>query len=159
MKKLYLRPWEYNCALLMDAIDKIVIEKGGELKGYYSPGEIYGQQTSFDAVKTNHCDALGSHTSFILDGDYYYLELDDNPFFDFFCQKIPVESEEGTSGKFYLDVFPKTSFPRSMYFRYNETDLNEVAHKVFDELISMKKSQRYTTGGKTEIRERTACTC
>lgn len=153
MKKLYLKPWDYNCALLMDAIEKIVLGRGGELKGFYTPGEIYGYEASFDAVKTNHCDVFGHSITFVLDGYYYYLELDDNPFFDFHSHKIPLT--KCACGKFYVDDFTKDCFPDSM-LRYNETNLNEVARKVLDRLTSMKDSEMYTHNGKTEIIERKA---
>lgn len=147
MKKLYLKPWDYNKAILLDMLDKYIVENGGELFGYYRPGTIIRSDhkgNDFGSAKSNHCDTFNSHSSFVLDGEYFYIEIDDNPFFDFHCQRIPLNANGKYVGTYFSDNLNK-QWVLDCLFGHNitETEMTEVFEMFKDAVLSMKKSARY----------------
>lgn len=78
--------------------------------------------------------------TFSLDGTYYNLSLDDNPFFEFHLIKTPI-----TNGKYSMDAsaeeFPK-NWLYDCFFRCDasEADRKEAANLIFNELIRAKHS-------------------
>ena len=157
-KSLYLKPWDYNKCILMDKIEQRVIKKGGVLKGYYTPGVIYGHDYS-KGVATNHCDVFGSSTSFILDGYYYYIEFDDNPFFEFHYSKIPVTEPDANcaSGKYYSDEMSKSWWSETLWnYGLSSYDYDTIVDKIMDVIADMAVSKVYDRTSKTVITPRTA---
>lgn len=129
-QKLYLRSWEYNAALILDELEKIVIREGGAVVSTWrienkKPYRIVNRSlmkeirdlselvnrleknnrptAAEQRAKLERLEAIpneertvrnGSflYLSFVLDGNYYSYNLNDNPFFDFYFSKIPVEN-------------------------------------------------------------------
>ena len=81
-----------------------------------------------------------TYISFILDGLYYYYQVDDNPFFDFYYSKTPVKNGrrsrdavlEKDKKKWLFDCFFSSGCP--------EADVKEAANIIFNMLVSAENS-------------------
>ena len=128
-QRLYPNAWNYNGALILTELAKIVINNGGKVKPlknaiisngsiddiireYTEKLERYNriigsgkgnEKTKAAAIclknelekiqKINSDPVTVTHTSyisFVLDGIYYYYQLDGNPFLEFYYIKTPV---------------------------------------------------------------------
>lgn len=85
-----------------------------------------------------------TYLSFVLDGMYYYIQLDDNPFFPFYYQKTPITN--GTRSKdACLDDFDKSwlwdCFLSTADAKQDiAADRKEAANIIFNGLLSAKNS-------------------
>ena len=166
-KKLYLNPWEFNKSILCDVLEEIVAKKDGELFGYYTPGIIiktnHSTGETFGEKGTNHCDVFGSSVSFVLDGFFYSISFDDNPFFEFHFCKAPAK-DGFCEGSYYYDDLDKSllfdldkSGYLSDYYLTNfatDDEIKAMALKLFDGLRSLPISKKYDSKRK-EITKRT----
>lgn len=81
-----------------------------------------------------------TYISFILDGFYYYYQVDDNPFFDFLYSKTPIKN-----GKRSRDAAlekDKKDWLYDCFFHSgcSYTDIREAAYLIFNMLVSAKNS-------------------
>lgn len=106
-----------------------------------------------EAIPNDPRPVSGSnYITFILDNTYYYLQLDDNPFFEFYYTKTPI-NETGTYNKdtylqeidknFVFDCFFSTTKPAT------DADRHEAANILFNNLITAKNSKIYRERGKS----------
>lgn len=89
-----------------------------------------------DPIQVTHT----TYISFILDGFYYYYQVDDNPFFDFFYSKTPVKN-----GKHSLDAVleeDKKAWLYGCFFHSGcaDADIREAANLIFNMLVSSENS-------------------
>lgn len=97
------------------------------------------------AIKTKY----KNYVSFIYDGFYYYVQFDENPFFEHMFHKIPVKKESDNvftyQGKYYIDNMELEDNIIEFLFKYDQTEkeIKEIASKLFDYLINEKPSERY----------------
>lgn len=158
-KTLYLKPWDYNKAVLLDMLDNYVEANGGTLYGYYKPGTIVRSDHKgheFGRTETNHCDNFGGYTTFVLDGDYFYVELDDNPFFEFHCSRIPLDSNGKYVGTYCSNELSKKEWLYDCLFGHDicDADLKECFQLFLNEVLKMPKSQRYYERKRTRVPNR-----
>lgn len=95
--------------------------------------------------------ANSNYISFVLDGIYYYVELDDNPFFDFYYSKKPVVNGK-VSKNAYLDKLDK-EWLYDCYLSYDctNTERREAAYCIYNALIQAKNSEIYRETTKKRV--------
>ncbi|MBQ6223444.1 MAG: hypothetical protein IJJ44_12600 [Solobacterium sp.] len=81
---------------------------------------------------------LTSYVSFVLDGVYYYLEMNDNPFFEFYVMKYPVTNGLKAFEAYCLDEFSKENWMFDCLFTWeiNEDEYKEIANLIMNQLIA-----------------------
>lgn len=92
------------------------------------------EAVSNEPVKVTHT----TYITFTLNGFYYYYQVDDNPFVEFYYTKTPLKGDK-YSRDACLDEDPK-KWLDDRYFRYDCTraDITEVAQRIFRFLCSSK---------------------
>ena len=90
-KTLYLNNWEFNIARVLKRLEKVIDDNGGE---FVSNWEKEFDNYKFISRNTNQ--ELKAHfknrMTFVLDGFLYYFQIDENPFFEFYIIKNPIEN-------------------------------------------------------------------
>lgn len=83
----------------------------------------------------------GLYISFIIDNYYYSLSLNENPFFDFYYVKTPVNNNR-YSRDAALHTFNKTEWLYDCFFEYRAADADcmEAANIIFNSLMNAKNS-------------------
>ena len=94
------------------------------------------KKVNTDPIRVTHT----SYISFILDGLYYYYQVDDNPFFDFYYSKTPVKN-----GKHSRDAALETDKKDWLFDCFfgsgcSDADVREAANLIFNMLVSAKNS-------------------
>lgn len=90
-----------------------------------------------DPIRVTHT----TYISFVLDGIYYYYQVDSNPLFDFYFRKTPVvngkasrdAAGENASKEWLLDCY--------WYSGCNDAKIKEAAYLIFNELVSARNSK------------------
>lgn len=77
-----------------------------------------------------------TYISFVLDGFYYYFQVDDNPFFEFLYQKTPVRADGTRSLDAYLVESKKEWLYDTFIIDYHaaQADCREAACMILNEL-------------------------
>lgn len=92
-----------------------------------------------------------SYIHFMLDGTYYELSFDSNPFFPFHFRKIKTENNKFT-GDYYLEDFTKDWLYDCFFsFRCCDADIKEGAQLIFNALLNAKASAEYIERKKTRV--------
>lgn len=176
---LYLTSWEYNAALILTELAKIVDNNGGEIKPL-TPGFIVNRSilnniqdkelriehanetkkefsdnekavaalenaiksytAEIEELKTIKNDPVRvTHTTwitFILDGSYYYYQIEENPFFDFYFRKTPVIN--GRVSRDTLPIEDKKEWCFDCFFKCDcsKADIKEAANLIFNMLVN-----------------------
>lgn len=82
-----------------------------------------------------------TYISFVLDGVYYAINLDDNPFFPFTYQKIRLDSDNCYRGDYYAEELHKSWLFSSLYrCGCSEDDIKEAACMLYNSLLNGKFS-------------------
>lgn len=94
-------------------------------------------QVNNDPITVTHT----TYISFVLDNIYYYFEVDDNPFFDFYYRKSPV-----VNGKVSRDAAGDNAtkdwlFDCFLYSGCVQEDIKEAANLIFNWLVQAKNSE------------------
>lgn len=142
---LYLGAWNFNKCVICDKIEFLVEKVGGTLHGYYKSGTIYRNKNG-ESRQTNNCDWAGSQVIFSLDGNYYSLSLDDNPFFEFHYQKIKLNDNGKIVGEYYAEDFTKSWLVDALFSHdATEEELADAAEIILNTLVSSGYSKRVTS--------------
>lgn len=74
------------------------------------------------------------YITFILDDVYYYYQMDDNPFFDFYYKKTPIKN--GQYSKDACSTVDKKEWFFDCFFSWNcsDSDIKEAAQLIFNML-------------------------
>lgn len=84
-----------------------------------------------------------TYISFVLDGVYYSVSLDDNFLFPFNYQKIKLDSDNSYRGDFYAEQFNKEwIFDSLLRCGCSEDDIKEAANMIYNSLLKGKFSGR-----------------
>lgn len=95
---------------------------------------------------------LGSYVGFMWGDDYYYFQIDDNPFFSHKYYKIKPERD--LKGLFYcgysymLDFDPFGDLDTKELFGYNNTARKKIAENLLKSFENAKYSRNYRGRGK-----------
>ena len=141
---LYLETWEYNSILIIQELKKIVLNNGGRVKPGYTHQEGYIVARNIEGSEPVKIDN-SNYLTFVLDDEHYYIQLDDNPFFEFYFWKTPV-----INGKRSKDVLGEQldkswlwdSFLYSDERRAASDDRKEAANLIFNELIKAPEGKK-----------------
>lgn len=146
--RLYLRAWEYNAARIITELANIVNNHGGRVKPTHT-AIISDRSTEEEnePITVTHT----SYISFILDDTYYYYQVDDNPFFEFYYNKTPI-----TNGKYSKDAgleADKKEWLFDCFFKSNcgQPDIIEAANLIFNMLCNAPMSKIIRDGRKQRV--------
>lgn len=138
MKKLYLRNWCFNASVIMSELEQIVLAHGGKLIASYPHASL--KELCDITCGTRHTiNRYGEwlYLHFVLDGMVYYVQLDDNPFFEFYWNKSLAISSTTTNHMGYLRPLPK----HDIFGEFNYYDpvvdeqLHDIALRLFDYMV------------------------
>lgn len=192
-ERLYFDSWNYNAALIMSELAKIIKNNGGRVKpcnaaiisnrtitaktqeqndrithleriiaegngNEYTRAALAAaraemeklQAVSNEPVRVTHT----SYISFVLDGFYYYYQVDSNPFFDFHYTKTPLNGNK-YSRDAYLMQEPK-NWLYDCFFRFDcsRADIVEAANMIFNYLVSQKATPIHRDGRRQRVPNR-----
>lgn len=177
-QRLYLGSWEYNAALILTELAKIIENNGGRVKPLYTAvisnrhlesiiknlkDQIEGLESLKETEKIKN--VIGnlskelaelelidntpitvthtSYISFIFDDFYYYYQVDNNPFFDFYYEKNHIKDGKYI-GNTYLEKDNQSWWNDCfLSFRCSEADRKEAANLIFNMLVSAEPSKIY----------------
>lgn len=179
-EKLYLTSWEYNAALIILELAKIIEKNGGKIVPYYKNTIIINRSLKSEVIKyESHIEKLTdiqkqnykpekenliknlkqklaelkeyennnnlvliktslTYIRFVLNGDMYYYQLNDNPFFDFYYDKTPIKNNQ-----YSLDTCMEKDNKEWLYdyhlsYKCTDTQRREAAKNIFEMLLSAK---------------------
>lgn len=89
-QKGYLTTWGYNAARVLPDLAKIITEAGGRVKPLRTAQVCNRTKDDQSFVTVTHT----SYINFVYDNDYYYFQVDDNPFFEHILLKTPVSGSK-----------------------------------------------------------------
>lgn len=144
MKKLYLNNWNVNATKILDEIDRQVKELGGEpaaesgIEEYYfakEPIEVEAKDGSTFISK--HADVFGVYTHFVIGNMYYYIELDDNPFMDYYFTKANRYYKWNNR---YGATLPKNLFKYNEFQLYTDEQIKETAKTILDWALQAREN-------------------
>lgn len=85
-----------------------------------------------------------TYISFVLDGVYYSVSLDDNMFFPFTYQKIKLSSDNTYVGDYYAETLTKEwLFDSLLRCGCSEDDIKEAAQMLYNALMKNRFSGRH----------------
>lgn len=137
-KRLYLRAWEYNAARIITELANIVKNHGGRVKPTHTA--IISDRSAEEEnepITVTHTNYI----SFVLDEVYYYYQVNDNPFFEFYYYKTPIKN-----GKRSRDAgleADKKEWLFDCFFESNcaQQDIVEAANLIFNMLCNAPMSK------------------
>ena len=143
-KTLYLNNWEFNIARVLKRLEKVIDDNGGE---FVSNWEKEFDNYKFISRNTNQ--ELKAHfknrMTFVLDGFLYYFQIDENPFFEFYIIKNPIENYI-SKNRYYKEELNKNWFYDCLFNSdCNDEEIKEIANLFFNELV-IKKPCRMVRG-------------
>lgn len=147
--KRYLMPSEFNTTLVLNELRNIVKEKGGYIlrdlntpltiiechEVHTGPWEkdkrVSGQERKVECY---------SYFQFELEGMYYYVQKDSNPFFPWEYIKTPISADRTYSLDAYLDELDNEKFVFDRLFSINcpKEVIRESAEILFGILVNLK---------------------
>lgn len=146
--RLYLRAWEYNAARIMSELANIVTNHGGRVKPTNTA--IISDRSATEKaepITVTHT----SHISFVMDETYYYYQVDDNPFFNFYWSKTPIKNGKRSSDA-GLDADEKEwLFDRFFVSNCGQQDIIEAANLIFNMLCNAPMSKIIRDGHKQKV--------
>ena len=98
----------------------------------------------------------GLTLSFAYDNIYYYISLNDNPFFDFYFVKTPIVSGDKISRDACMINLDKSEWLWDCFFEYRtcNDDLKEAANLIFNQVTNAKNSIIRRDSYKTRVLNR-----
>lgn len=140
---LYLNQTEYNATLVLHELMKVVLKK----KGKRVAPKGFGVQELYKIHLDNHNDTRGrwvknrTFINFILNGYYYYVQIEPTTTGSIYCQKIKLKG-----GLLYQgDYFTGTVQERKEVLKgidQHDFDYTKAAHRLFDVIIAREQSKR-----------------
>lgn len=143
MKKLYLSNWNVNATKILDEIDRQMKELGGELVAefghdyYFAKDFIEVEAKDGSTFISKHADVFGVYTHFVIGNMYYYIELDDNPFMDFYFTKANRDYKWNNR---YGAILPKNLFKYNEFQLYTDEQIKETAKAILDWALQAREN-------------------
>lgn len=137
-ERLYLRAWEYNAARILTELANIVKNHGGRVKPTHT-AIISDRSAEKEAepITVTHT----SYISFIMNETYYYYQVNDNPFFEFYYNKTPIKN--GTRSRDAGLEADKKEWLFDCFFGSNcgQQDILKAANLIFNMLCHAPMSR------------------
>lgn len=182
-KTLYLDNVGFNNALVINALAKVIISRGGYVqKPKYNTYTFYRRHVleeiektreTIERVKNNNpanisyiskrekelkkllrfsksykCN-YSNYLTFIFEGNVYYFQMEDNPFFENHYSKIPFSGFDNVVDKnYYLDsfniweCFEKANFDIFSFYMARK-NAEKLAIIIFETLVNCRASKHY----------------
>ena len=148
-ERLYLTTWGYNAARILSSLANIIELEGGKTSkpnGKLVSDRDNKEQT--EPIEVSHT----TYISFVLDGDYYYYQMDDNPFFPFYYVKAPVV--DGVKYPVSYLTEENKDWGHSFY-EYSQgvfdADINALALLLFHKLQNAKPTGTYREKHRVQV--------
>lgn len=152
-ERLYLRAWEYNASRILTELAKIVTNNGGRVKPTHTA--IISDRSATEEsepITVTHT----SYISFVLDETYYYYQVNDNPFFEFYYQKTPIKNgmrsrdagAEADKKEWLFDCFFGSNCGQQYITESANLIFNMLCNAPMSKLIRDKHKQRVANGYK-----------
>ena len=95
--------------------------------------------------KTTRIITNNGYLQFVLNGFLYYIQFDDNPFFDFYYTKQPINDDLTIKDNtIYFEKLPKEElFIKDYYLNYTKKNLKDTAKNIYNFLVNAKNSRIY----------------
>ena len=141
---LYLATWEYNSVLIIKELKRIILNHGGKVKPGYSHQEGFIVARNIEGSQPVKVDN-SNYITFVLDNYHYYLQLDDNPFFDFHFWKTPVVNNKASKDAVAENLDKSWLWDCFLYSderRAANDDRKEAANLIFNALISAPECKK-----------------
>ena len=136
--RLYLRSWEYNAARIITELARVIENHGGRVKPTKTAiiSDRSAKEES-EPITVTHT----TYISFILDDTYYYYQVDDNPFFEFYYKKTPIKN--GKRSKDAVLEADKKEWLYDCFLSSNcgQPDIVEAANLIFNMLCNAPMSE------------------
>lgn len=133
-ERLYLDSWGYNAARILSALAVIVENNGGEIQ-YSSYGKTYEiTNRSAEANDPIICTHK-SYIKFVYNNDYYYYQLEDNPFFDFYFSKYPIDNGKYDANRYGIQDKKEWKFDCFFKCGCSDADITGAANFIFNMLV------------------------
>ena len=136
--RLYLKSWEYNAARIITELARVIENHGGRVKPTNTAiiSDRRAEEES-EPITVTHT----TYISFILNETYYYYQVNDNPFFEFYYNKTPIKN-----GKRSRDAgleADKKEWLFDCFFKSNcgQPDIIEAANLIFNMLCNAPMSK------------------
>lgn len=97
------------------------------------------EKVSNDPITVTHT----SYITFVYDGFYYYYQVNDNPFFEFYYQKTPVKNGWRSRDIYMAEDKKEWLFDCFFHYDCNNTNVVKAANFIFDMLVQAKPSEIY----------------
>lgn len=101
--------------------------------------EKYGAEANEPIICTHK-----SYIKFTYNGDYYYYDVDDNPFFDFHFQKYPIENGKYDANRYGIEDKKEWLFDCFFKCGCSDADITEAANLIFNMLVKSNYGQLIT---------------
>lgn len=151
-EKLYLNSWSYNAARILSALAVIVENNGGEIQysSYDKTYELTNRSIDNMILEKENAEILEkygaeandpiicthkSYIKFVYNNDYYYYDVDDNPFFDFHFQKYPIENGKYDANRYGIEDKKEWLFDCFFKCGCSDADITEAANLIFNTLV------------------------
>lgn len=151
---------------IMEIVNKCKID-ADKVRERIEAGEIEANEARNAFIKSREAEAAAleaipneprkvsnnNYLRFILDNTMYYVELNDNPFFDFYYNKTPINGDkysrdtygEKLNKDFLWDCFLTLKKPAT------DADRREAANMIYNALVSAKNCEKYRESHKTRV--------
>lgn len=145
----------YHAIISNRTIDSIIKDYSFKLERYKNiVNEGHGNEKTkiaIDYVKKelekmealNNDPITVSHTSYIsftLNGYYYYYQVDDNPFFEFYYSKTPVSNNKYSRDAALMEDKKGWLYDCFLKVGCSKADIIEAANQIFNMLVSADQS-------------------
>lgn len=140
---LYLKAWEYNTALVLKVLAELIEVNGGRVKPA-NKGFIEYQREDREGSRR-----LVSHLgymSFILNEYLYYIQFDDNPFFDHFYTKSLIKDGKVAKHHYLDKLEDKVQLnEKLMHYNCDGELIGKTAQDIFMALVEAPASRLAVT--------------
>lgn len=147
-ERLYLNAWEYNAARIITELANIVKNHDGRVKPTHAAiiSDRSAEEKS-EPITVTHT----TYISFVLDGTYYYYQVDSNPFFDFYYSKTPIKN--GKRSRDAALEADKKEWLFDCFFKSNcaQQDIVEAAYLIFNMLCNAPMSKIIRTSHRKRV--------
>lgn len=163
MKKLYLKGWEFNSYLIINKLAEIVKNNGGKIVtdfpfiNTYEKTEIVNRDIekneNEENENTNIQVLFKNYINFVLNDVIYYIQLQDNPFFEDYILKEKATFDDNTyyvKYNHYMENLNKNWIDNeedigSYYETLTPQKIEKLANNLYNQILNMPISELVTT--------------